>query len=126
MSSLRSARPVAFILVQDRERARAFYEGLLGLQRVHEDEFAIVYDLAGTRLRLTTVAGYQPHPHTVLGWQVPDIVAAVRELTDRGVKFAVYPGFGQDELGIWSAPDGGGQVAWFHDPEGNNLSLTQG
>lgn len=126
MSSLRSARPVTFILVKDRERARAFYEGVLGLARLREDDFGIVYDLAGTVMRLTTVEDYQPHPHTVLGWQVTDIAAAVRELMAKGVKFAVYPGFGQDELGIWSSPDGGGKVAWFHDPDGNNLSLTQG
>lgn len=125
MSVLRTAPPVVFILVRDREGACAFYEGVLGLARIAEDDFAIVYDLAGTRLRLTTVEGYQPHAHTVIGWQVPDIVAAVHELSAKGVKFAIYPGFGQDDLGIWSAPDGGGKVAWFHDPEGNNLSLTQ-
>lgn len=126
MTSLRSAKAVAFVLVQDRERARGFYEGVLGLSRVHEDAFAIVYELAGTKLRVTTVEGYQPHGHTVIGWQVPDIAATMRELAGRGVRFAIYPGFGQDELGIWSAPDGGGKVAWFNDPEGNTLSLTQG
>ncbi len=126
MSSLTAAKPIMFILVRDRERARAFYEGVLGLQRLREDQFAIVYDLAGTPLRLTTVENHQPQPHTVIGWQVLDIVAAVRELTAKGVKFLIYPGFGQDELGIWSSPDGGGKVGWFNDPDGNNLSLTQG
>jgi len=126
MSSLTAAKPITFILVRDRERARGFYEGVLGLTRLREDHFAIVYDLAGTPLRVTTVEGYQPHPHTVIGWQVTDIVAVARELSAKGVKFAVYPGMGQDELGIWSTPDGGGKVAWFHDPDGNNLSLTQG
>jgi catechol 2,3-dioxygenase-like lactoylglutathione lyase family enzyme len=126
MSILRTAPLVTFVLVRDREKARAFYEDVLGLARVSEDAFAIEYDLAGTMMRLTTVEGYQPHPHTVIGWQVPDIVAAVRELTAKGVKIAIYPGFGQDELGIWSSPDGGSKIAWFHDPEGNNLSLTQG
>jgi catechol 2,3-dioxygenase-like lactoylglutathione lyase family enzyme len=126
MSSLTAAKPIMFILVRDRERARAFYEGVLGLTRRHEDAFAIVYDLAGTPLRLSTVEDYQPHPHTVIGWQVSDIASVVRELTAKGVKFAIYPGFGQDEIGVWSAPGGGGKVAWFHDPDGNNLSLTQG
>jgi catechol 2,3-dioxygenase-like lactoylglutathione lyase family enzyme len=126
MSSLTAAKPIMFILVRDRERARAFYEDVLGLRRLREDHFAIVYDLAGTPLRLTTVENHQAQPHTVIGWQVTDIVSAVRELAAKGVKFAVYPGMGQDELGIWSTPDGGGKVAWFHDPDGNNLSLTQG
>ena len=96
MSTLRTAPPVTFILVQDRDKARAFYEGVLGLERVGEDNFAIEYDLAGMMMRLTTVQGYQPHAHTVIGWQVPDIIATVRELTAKGVKFAIYPGFGQD------------------------------
>jgi catechol 2,3-dioxygenase-like lactoylglutathione lyase family enzyme len=125
MSTLQSAKPVTFILVRDRERARGFYEGVLGLKRMHEDDFAIVYDLAGVTLRLSTVEDYQPHSHTVLGWQVHNIAATVGELTAKGVKFMFYPGFGQDQLGIWSAPGGGAKVAWFNDPEGNNLSLTQ-
>ena len=64
-------------------------------------------------------------PHTVLGWQVQDIAAAVLALSAMGVKFTIYDGFGQDHLGIWTAPGSCDQVAWFLDPDGNNLSLTQ-
>ena len=48
---------------------------------------------------------------------MPDIGAAVTDLTDRGVQFARDDGMTQDDLGIWTAP-GGDQVAWFHDPDG--------
>jgi len=41
------------------------------------------------------------------------------------VTFKIYEGFGQDENGIWSPPGGGAKVAWFSDPDGNVLSLTQ-
>ena len=61
--------------------------------------------------------------HTVLGWAVSDIEASVRAMAAQGIVFNIYPGFGQDDLGIWSAP--GVKVAWFNDPEGNGLSITQ-
>jgi catechol 2,3-dioxygenase-like lactoylglutathione lyase family enzyme len=125
MGILTDAKAVTFVLVRDRTAAKSFYSDTLGLTMVSEDPFAATYDLGGTAMRLTTVEGHEPSPHTVLGWQVPDIRAAVSDLRERGVTFAVYEGFGQDELGIWTAPGGGASVAWFHDPEGNNLSLTQ-
>lgn len=119
------ARPVGFVLTSDRERAKAFYSDLMGFALLSEDDFAAVYDMAGLIVRLTDIAGHTPSPHTVLGWTVPDIRATVSALRGRGVAFLVYDGFGQDDLGIWSAPDGGARVAWFADPDGNNLSLTQ-
>ncbi|MDQ2899738.1 MAG: VOC family protein, partial [Acidobacteriota bacterium] len=60
----------------------------------------------------------------VLGWQVPEIVAAVQELATAGVQFERYPGMNQDDLGIWSAP-GGAKAAWFKDPDANVLSVSQ-
>jgi hypothetical protein len=63
-------------------------------------------------------------PYTVLGWQVPDILAAVGELEARGVPLLRYDGIAQDELGIWTSPTGA-RVAWFEDPDGNVLSVTQ-
>lgn len=125
MNGLANVSSMAFILTRDRPLSSEFYRNVLGLPRISEDEFGIVFDLAGVQMRLTTVEDYQPHPHTVLGWQVKDIVSSVRELAGRGVKFTIYPGFGQDELGIWSMPDGSAKVAWFNDPDGNVLSLTQ-
>jgi hypothetical protein len=65
-----------------------------------------------------------PAPFTVLGWLVPDIGAAVTEFTNRGVAFQRYDGVDHDDLGAWTAP-GGARVAWFRDPDGNALLLTE-
>jgi catechol 2,3-dioxygenase-like lactoylglutathione lyase family enzyme len=116
---------MSFLVTRDRAKAKAFYEGILGFALTSEDEFAAVFDMNGTMLRVSTVADHVPQAYTVLGWAVPDIVAAVRALGAKGVKFTIYEGFGQDELGIWQAPGSGDRVAWFLDPDGNNLSLTQ-
>ena len=123
--SLADAPPITFVHTPDRARAKAFYSDVLGLRVVSEDPFGTVYDLAGTTLRLSTVEGWTPHPHTVLGWKVDDIQAAVAALGARGVRFHVYPGMGMSPEGIWTSPDGMAKVAWFSDPDGNNLSLTQ-
>lgn len=123
--SLSSATPVTFVITRDRKTAEAFYGDTLGLVRQPGDDFAAVYDLAGTPLRLTEVPDHQPSPHPVLGWQVGDIEATVDALTARGVAFHVYDGMGQDARGIWTAPDGSAKVAFFSDPDGNGLSLTE-
>ena len=116
---------VAFAAASDPERARAFYGGMLGLRLVNEQlPFALVFDANGTMLRVSMVAKVVAAPYTVLGWEVPDIAASIRELRERGVGFQHYDGVPQDELGIWTAP-GGARVAWFLDPDGNVLSLTQ-
>lgn len=121
-----AATPVSFILTADRIRAKPFYAGVLGLRILSEDDFAVTFDLGGgATARLTDLPDHRALPHTVLGWKVPDIRGAVRELRDRGVTFTVFQDFGQDTDGIWSAPGGGAQVAWFPDPDGNVLSLTQ-
>ncbi|HZQ77969.1 MAG TPA: VOC family protein [Acidimicrobiia bacterium] len=121
---LASAELVAFVPVTDLGRARAFYEGLLGLPCVDEDRFACVLDCAGTTLRATLVEGYTPARHTVVGWAVADLAAAVSFLADRGVTMERFPGIDQDDRGIWTTP-GGDAVVWFRDPDGNILSLTE-
>ena len=123
--ALTNATPVTFILTADREKAKPFYCDVLGLRQTGEDEFATTFDLAGTPLRLTTVVGHKPGPHTVLGWNVRDIAATATELKGRGVTFEIYEGFGQDADGIWHAPDRDVKIAWFLDTEGNNLSVMQ-
>jgi len=126
MSSIVQASPVSFILTSNRATAKPFYAGALGLPIVAEDGFAVTFALAGGGcVRLTDLPDHRAGGHTVLGWQVPDIRAAVAELKGRGVTFKVYEGFGQDADGVWSPPGGGAQVAWFSDPDGNVLSLTQ-
>jgi len=124
--SLTQARPVTFIITADRKASEAWYADRLGLKPAHDDGFAAVYDLAGAVLRITQVPGFVAGAHPVLGWMVSDIAATVKDLTARGVIFTVYEGMGQDALGIWTSPDGKGKVAWFKDPDGNVLSLTQG
>jgi catechol 2,3-dioxygenase-like lactoylglutathione lyase family enzyme len=122
---LGSAALIAFIGTADLARARAFYEGVLGLP-VIEDEpgVALAVDARGTMLRVTAVREVAPRPYTVLGWAVPDVAAAVRHLAARGVPARRFDGLEQDDLGIWSAP-GGARVAWFADPDGNTLSVAQ-
>ena len=116
---------VAFVHVTDLARARAFYDGVLGLTPTEDTPIAVVFDANGTTLRVTLVEGHRPLAGTTLGWEVDDIAASIGELSARGVEFTRYDGMEQDELGVWSAPSGD-QVAWFNDPDGNALSLTQG
>jgi catechol 2,3-dioxygenase-like lactoylglutathione lyase family enzyme len=121
----KNPKVMTFIVTRDRARAKVFYGEVLGFECVSEDMFATVFDLNGTPLRISTVADHQPPPHTVLGWEVTDIEASVKALGAKGITFNVYDGFGQDELAIWTAPGSSNRVAWFLDPDGNNLSLTQ-
>lgn len=124
MSLPAAARPVAFVLTADRARTKPFYADVLGLELIAEEDFGVVFDLgSGATLRLTDMADHAPGPHTVMGWEVPDIRAAMADLRAKGVSFEIYEGFGQDEDGVWSFQDT--HLAWFNDPEGNNLSLAQ-
>jgi catechol 2,3-dioxygenase-like lactoylglutathione lyase family enzyme len=121
----KSAKAGCFIITRDRARAKAFYGELLGFPLVHEDDFAVVYDMNGTKLRVSTLKDHVPQMHTVLGWEVTDIVATVQAMMTKGITFNRYPGFEHDDLGIWTAPGSSNRVAWFLDPDGNNLSLAQ-
>ncbi|HXR37962.1 MAG TPA: VOC family protein [Terracidiphilus sp.] len=125
-SILGASKLVAFAATTDPARARAFYEGVLGLRLVVDEKpFALVFDANGTMLRVTTVHEQNPDPFTVLGWEVDSIESTVERLTAAGVAFLRYPGLNDgDALGIWTAP-GGARIAWFHDPDGNVLSVTQ-
>ena len=122
---LTDARPIAMITTADRQQAEAFYGGTLGLRSLGDDGFAALFDLAGVTMRLTEVPGYQAPVHPILGWDVADIAASVADLTAKGVEMNIYDGLGQDGQGIWTAPDGSCKVAFFNDPDGNGLSLTQ-
>jgi predicted enzyme related to lactoylglutathione lyase len=115
---------MAFVATSDGERARAFYEGTLGLAVTSDDGFALAVDANGTMLRIQKVGQFKPHPFTTLGWEVSDIDDVVARLQERGVTFERFSGMDQDERGIWSAPSGA-RVAWFKDPDGNTLSITQ-
>ena len=115
---------IAFASTTDLARARTFYEATLGLPVVDENAFACVFDAHGTMLRITAV-GEVAHPgYTVLGWRVSDISVTVTALESQGVVFTRYDGMNQDAQGVWTTPNGD-RVAWFTDPDGNVLSLTE-
>jgi catechol 2,3-dioxygenase-like lactoylglutathione lyase family enzyme len=124
MGILGDAKPAIVICSRDRGRATAFYRDALGLELDHEDRFAAVFNIGGVTLRISTVAGFVAHGHTILGFIVPDVAASVRALREKGVSFNTYAGFNQDELGILSVPGSDVRVAWFKDADGNVLSVT--
>jgi len=117
-------RLMAFVASARPEASLAFYRDVLGLPLLADTPFALVFDAFGVALRVQKVPQVAAAAHTVLGFGVDDIAHEVRALGERGVSFERYPYFEQDELGIWTAP-GGARVAWFRDPDGNLLSLTE-
>ena len=121
---LRDFDPIGFVHTTDTTRARSFYVDVLGLEFVEETPFALVLKAGPIMIRVTPVEGHVPLVHTVLGWSVPDIALVMRSLIGRGVEPRRFHGLDQDETGVWCSP-GGAQVAWFADPDGNTLSLTQ-
>lgn len=121
---LRDCEPVSFVHTTDVVQARQFYVDVLGLALIEESPFALVVRSGGSTIRVTPVDAHTPSPATVLGWTVPDARAVLTELTNRGVVPIRYDALDQDEYGLWQAP-GGAQVAWFADPDGNTLSITQ-
>ena len=117
-------QPVGFAPCTDLEVARVFYRDVLGLEELEESAYAVVLRSGSGTVRVTLVESFSPQPFTVLGWLVDDIAAEMSALAGRGVAPVVYDGMGQDERGIWTSP-GGGRIAWFTDPDGNTVSLTQ-
>lgn len=120
---LRSGTPVAFLYVRDRALAIGYYRDRLGLTLKSSDPFGDFIDSGSGLIRMTVMPDHAGGPHPVLGWDVVDVRAAVLALRDRGVVFTIYDGMGQDDLGVWTSPDGT-RIAWFADPDGNVLSLS--
>jgi len=120
-----TAKPIGFIPTRDAARARAFYETTLGLRFVSDDNFALVFDSNGTMIRVVRAPDFTPFPFTLLGWEVTDIEAAVADLAAKGVQFNRYSFLEQSPNGVWTAPGNAAKVAWFPDPDGNTLSLSQ-
>jgi catechol 2,3-dioxygenase-like lactoylglutathione lyase family enzyme len=121
---LTGAALIGFVGTTDLEQAHAFYGGVLGLRRTEASPFANAYDVDGTSVRVTRVERVTTAPYTVLGWRVDDVVAAIEALAARGVAVRRFAGVDQDDDGVWTAP-GGARVAWFEDPDGNRLSLSE-
>ena len=116
---------IAFIPTRDSARARAFYAETLGLRFLSQDNFALVFDANGTMLRIVCAGDFTPFQFTILGWQVSDIDAAIADLTSRGIQFLRYDFLEQAPNGVWTAPGDAARIAWFRDPDGNTLSISQ-
>ena len=120
----RLSKLVGFAITTQPERATQFYRDALGFKFLKDDGFALVLEANGIMVRAAKMKEFTPAQFTILGWQVSDINQVVRELAARGVHFEIFGFFKQDELGIWTAPTGD-KVAWFKDPDGNILSVSQ-
>jgi catechol 2,3-dioxygenase-like lactoylglutathione lyase family enzyme len=120
------ARMIGFVTTCNPDLAKRFYRDVLGFRLASEDDFALVFDANGTMLRVAKAQKFTPAQGTVLGWEVDDIHAAIRDLGPRGVHFEQFnlPFLKQDEHGVWTPPNGD-QVAWFKDPDGNMLSISR-
>ncbi len=121
---LTSGKMIGFVPTTDSKRARDFYEGKLGFQFVSDDQFALVIQAGDNMIRVAKAGKFTPAPFTVLGWEVTKIEDEVRALVARGVVFEKYPFVEDQETGIWVTPNGD-KVAWFKDPDGNVLSLSE-
>jgi catechol 2,3-dioxygenase-like lactoylglutathione lyase family enzyme len=113
------------IPTKDLDKARRFYEDVLGFTPGHEDPAGIEYKSgkSGFMLYPTQFAGTAQH--TLIGWTVDNAEIAVKELGNKGVTFEQYdmPGIKTDANGL--AEFEGGKGAWFKDPDGNILSIGE-
>jgi len=114
----------AFVPTIKPEEAKSFYKDVLGLKLLSQDDYALEFESNGTLLRVTIVQELKPQAFTVLGWNVDDIVSIIKSLNDKNIFCEKYDFFEQNDLGIWTSPNGS-KVAWFKDPDGNVLSLTE-
>jgi len=121
---LASGKMVGFVPTKDYDKARAFYEDKLEFEFVSLDQYALVMSVGGHRIRIAKVPNFTPLQGTILGWEVKNIETVVIWLRDRGVPSEKYPFVQDRELGIWTTPNGD-KVAWFKDPDGNVLSVSQ-
>ena len=117
-------QPILFLATANAKRARAFYQRVLGLDFVADEPPALVFQVGHSMLRIQKVDRVQTVPYTALGWSVPDIRRTVQRLRATGVVFQRYEDLNQDDDAIWRTPSGA-LVAWFRDPDGHVLSLTQ-
>ena len=115
---------VGFVFTTDYDKAREFYEKKLGFEFISLDQFALAMKAGQHMIRIAKIPNFTPAQGTVLGWQVDDIEKMVDWLSKRGVEFEKYPFVKDKKRGIWDAP-GGARVAWFKDPSGNILSVSQ-
>ena len=127
MPVVQGATLIAFLYTAHVERCLEWYGDTLGLQVRNRDEYGAELVAPGETafVRVTALPSFTPTEHPAVGWDVPDLAAAGRKLGDKGIRFTVYDGMGQDEHGIWTSPDGKSRLAWFNDPDGNVVMLTE-
>lgn len=121
---LANSKLIGFVQTTDYEKARAFYEGKLGFTFVSLDQFALVMRAGAHMVRIVKMPKFTPVQGTILGWEVKDVPAMAEWLRDKGVAFEKYPFVDDKENDIWTTPNGD-KVAWFKDPDGNILSISQ-
>ena len=121
---LSTGKLIGFVPTKDSARSREFYEGKLGFKFVSDDQFALVMQAGESMIRIAKAGKFTPAQYTVMGWEVTDIEAMVKWLNERGVTFEKYPFVQDQKSGIWTTPNGD-KIAWFKDPDGNVLSLSQ-
>jgi len=121
---LENAALTAFAATEDPVASKAFYENVLGLEFVADEPTAMVFETENASLRISKVESVDPPDYTVLGWEVDDVKSVVATLADEGVEVKRYDELPQDDDGIMAFPDGT-RVAWFEDPDGNTLSVTE-
>ena len=114
----------AFVPTVKPDEAKLFYKDILGLKLLSEDNYALEFDANGTLLRIIIVQDLKPYPFTILGWNIDNIISLIKQLNDKDIFCEQYEFLEQDDLGIWTSPNGS-KVAWFKDPDGNVLSLTE-
>lgn len=114
----------AFVPTVKPGEAKSFYKDILGLKLLSEDNYALEFDANGTSVRIIIVQDLKPYPFTVLGWNIDNIISVIKQLNDKNIFCERYEFLEQDNLGIWTSPNGA-KVAWFKDPDGNILSLTE-
>jgi len=122
---LGAANTSTFLATTQPKASRVFYTDVIGLDFVEDNDFAVVFNMANSELRISKVQDFTPHPFTVLDWQVENIKTAVADLKSKGIAMTMYDFMEQDEDGIWTVPGNGTQIAWFKDPDDNVLSVSQ-
>ncbi len=122
--TLRNQNTISFLATANARESRTFYEKQIGLYFIEETDFALVFSVANSQLRIQKVSSISPAPYTAMGWQVDDIEKTVAALVGKGVILEHFDALEQDTHGIWISPTGA-KIAWFKDPDGNTLSLTQ-
>lgn len=122
--ALTDSHIIGFLATTQPDKARTFYCDALGLRLEEDNPAALILRTANAMLRIQKIRAFTPLPFTALGWEVPDIRAAMEQLRNKGVQFERYEGMKQDEFGVWTSPSRA-KVCWFKDPDGNLLGLTQ-